>query len=33
MIRLAREEPASYVSFAMCKDGLQDYVDAWNELN
>ena len=31
--RLAREEPASYVSFAMRPGGLQDYVDVWNELN
>ena len=31
--RLARKEPASYVSIAMCPDGLQDYVDVWNELN
>ena len=33
LVRLAREEPASYVSFAMRPDGLQDYVDVWNELN
>lgn len=31
--RLARKEPASYVSIAMCPGGLQDYVDVWNELN
>ena len=30
---LARKEPASYVSIAMCPGGLQDYVDVWNELN
>ena len=33
LIRLAREEPASYVSVAMRPSGLQDYVDVWNELN
>ena len=33
LARLARKEPASYVSIAMCPDGLQDYVDVWNELN
>lgn len=33
LVRLAREEPASYVSFAMCPGGLQNYVDVWNELN
>lgn len=33
LVRLAREEPASYVSFAMRPSGLQDYVDVWNELN
>lgn len=33
LVRLAREEPASYVSFAMRPGGLQDYVDVWNELN
>ncbi len=31
--RLAREEPASYMSFAMRPGGLQDYVNVWNELN
>ena len=31
--RLARKEPASYVSFAMRLGVLQDYVDVWNELN
>ena len=33
LARLAREEPASYVGFAMRPGGLQDYVDVWNELN
>jgi len=33
LARLAREEPASYMSFAMPPGGLQDYVDVWNELN
>ncbi len=33
LARLAREEPASYVSFAMRPGGLQNYVDVWNELN
>ena len=33
LARLARKEPANYVSFAMRPDGLQDYVDVWNELN
>lgn len=33
LARLAREEPASYVSIAMRPGGLQDYVDVWNELN
>ena len=33
IFRLAREEPASYVSVAMRPGGLQDYVDVWNELN
>lgn len=33
LARLARKEPASYVSIAMCPDGLQNYVAAWNELN
>ena len=33
LVRLAREEPASYVSVAMCPGGLQDYVDVWNVLN
>ena len=33
LARFAREEPAGYVSMAMRPGGLQDYVDAWNELN
>lgn len=33
LVRLTREEPASYVSFVMRRGGLQDYVDVWNELN
>lgn len=33
LARLAREEPASYMNFAMRPGGLQDYVDVWNELN
>ena len=33
LARLARKEPASYVSIAMRPSGLQDYVDVWNELN
>ncbi len=33
LARLARKEPASYVSFKMRPGGLLDYVDVWNELN
>lgn len=33
LARLARKEPASYVSIAMRPGGPQDYVDVWNELN
>lgn len=33
LARLARKEPASYVSMAMRPGGLQDYVYVWNELN
>ena len=33
LARLAMEEPANYVRFAMRPNGLQDYVDAWNVLN
>lgn len=31
--RLAREEPANYVSFAMKPEGLQGYVEAMAEFN
>ena len=33
LARVAMEEPANYVSFAMRPNGLQDYVDAWNVFN
>lgn len=33
LVRLAREEPANYVSFALKPDGLQGYVDAMNVFN
>ena len=33
LAKLARKEPASYVSIAMRPGGLQDYVNVWNELN
>jgi hypothetical protein len=33
LARLAREESASYVSFAIRPGGLQGYVDVWNEFN
>lgn len=33
LARLAREEPASYMSIAMRPGRLQGYVDVWNELN
>ena len=33
LARLARKEPANYVSIAIRPDALQDYVDVWNELN
>lgn len=33
LARLARKEPASYVSIAMRPGDLQDYVDVWNGLN
>ena len=32
LARLARKEPASYVSIAMRPGGLQDYVDVWNDI-
>ena len=30
LVRLAREEPANYVSYALKPDGLQRYVDTLN---
>ena len=33
LARLKWKMPTSYVSFAMCPGGLQDYVDVSNELN
>ena len=33
LVRLAREEPVNYVSYALKPDGLQGYVDAMNVLN
>ena len=33
LARLAMEEPANCVRFAMRPNGLQDYVDAWNVFN
>lgn len=33
LVRLARKESASYMSFAICPSRLRDYVDVWNELN
>ena len=33
LVRLAREEPANYVSYALKLDGLQGYVDAMNVFN
>lgn len=33
LVRLAREEPADYVSYALKLDGLQGYVDAMNVFN
>ena len=33
LARLARKEPASYISIAMRPGGLQDYVNVWNEMN
>jgi len=33
LVRLAREEPANYVSYALKPDGLQWYVDAMNVFN
>ncbi len=33
LVRLAREEPANYMSYALKLDGLQGYVDAMNVFN
>ena len=33
LVRLAREEPAYYVSYALKPNGLQGYVDAMNVFN
>ncbi len=33
LVRLAREEPANYVSYALKPDGLQGYVDVMNVFN
>lgn len=33
LYRLAEESPLTYVKLALKKNGLQDYVDAMNELN
>ena len=33
LYRLAEESPLTYVKLALKKNGLQDYVDAINELN
>ena len=33
LYRLAEEAPLTYVKLALKKNGLQDYVDVWNELN
>ncbi|MFT3984555.1 MAG: hypothetical protein QM697_11655 [Lachnospiraceae bacterium] len=33
LVRLAREEPANYVSYALKPDGLQGYMDAINVFN
>ena len=33
LVRLAREEPVNYVSYALKPDGLQGYVDAMNVFN
>ena len=30
LVKLAREEPANYVSYGLKPDGLQGYVDAMN---
>lgn len=33
LVRLAREQPANYVSYALKPDGLQGYVDAMSVFN
>ena len=33
LVRLARKEPANYVSYALKPDGLQGYVEAMNVFN
>lgn len=33
LVRLAREEPANYVSYALKPNGLQEFVDAMNVFN
>ena len=33
LVRLAREEPANYVSYALKPDGLHGYVDAMKVFN
>lgn len=33
LVRLAREEPANYMPYALKPDGLQRYVDAMNVFN
>lgn len=33
LYRLAEEQPLTYAKFALSENGLQDYVDAMNELN
>lgn len=33
LVKLAREEPANYMSYALKPDGLQGYVDAMNVFN
>lgn len=33
LVRLAREEPANYMSYALKPSGLQGYVDAMNVFN
>ena len=33
LVRVSREEPANYVSYALKSNGLQGYVDAMNVFN